>query len=140
MKTLEEFSEIWIASKDSKFLMCVVYDLLIEEADTDVLINLLGEHDKNLKKHFFVFENFDDNNEMYDWGADSSFRTHFLTKGKYEIVITFSKFNKLEKNFLKHSEFENKTFIRFAASKKCSIEKNESKSRKKKHITWLETL
>ena len=147
VKTLEEFSESWIALKGSKFLMCVIYDLLVEETDTQVLINLLEEQDEQLKPYFFVFVGqgltYNKNELKTHGGCTLSFLTEFLTKGKYKIVITLTTFTKFEENGWKDWEFENKTFIRFAASKKCSIKKsveNENKTHKKNVLTKLENI
>ena len=126
IKTSLEFTETWSALKNNEEVLINHYNLIVEEDDTELLINFIVKHDPAIFIRCCIFSESELQNERNKFSLNpNSFRAN-LNKGKYKVLVILSESDKIEstKLCLKYLEHGGRKFIfRLAASKQCSVEK-----------------
>ena len=156
IKTYVEFTDKWQVLKRSESIHIVDYNLLVEEDNTEILMNLnIKEHMVIVPKLFIIANNdkmtvietsitFISVKNTIKTFKKRSLRAN-LRRGKYKIVVLMSAFNKLKscEECRKYLENDgNKFLFRFAASKQCIIAKSlkkETKKVEKSLLKWSDT-
>ena len=134
LNTYVEFSDTWNGS--DKNISYVDYDLIVEEEDTEVLVNIIEKGYNDISRLICIIpinENNTIDNRMDKWKAvsenlyKSSLRA-VLGKGNYKLrfkQILYSR--KISGDPQKYSEYlendKNYFLFRFAASKQCTVKK-----------------
>ena len=144
IKTSVDFNVSWPTLKRNyKQIHLVIYDLLVNECDTEILINIIAQHDrKNLgvKPKIFIMTNGDKmtpvKNSIFEeqfFFQRQSLREN-LKRGKYKILVFLSKEDEMDscakcRKYLENcgNEFR----FRLAASKECSVKKPSKKDTEK---------
>ena len=146
IETLEEFWETWPELQINNKISFIVYDLLVKEDDTEMLINLIEKNDHKMQRVILIIaENEKENavgknkqvlstsclKHLQNIHYKPSLRQN-LNKGKYKIVVTFSKYKYTnlydDRNCLEYlNNGGNKMLFRFASSKHCTVNKTISK-------------
>ena len=125
IKTSVEFIGNWQLLKNDKNFTFVDYDLLIEEEDTDILINVVSKPSVDVKPLFFIVNN--DYSIVSSNTANGNSIFHkaslraSLKRGKYKVVVALASWERSRK-FLENGG--NEFLFRLAASKQCSVEKS----------------
>ena len=123
IKTFLEFTDSWPALKFYEKVHLIEYDLIVEEDDTEVLINTIVKPDSKVLTSCCIYT------EPYKYSTveinNCSFRAN-LNSGKHKILVVLTAQNKVESCELCSKYLENggsEFRFRLAASKKCSINK-----------------
>ena len=136
IETSVEMDGTWPALKPLGEPNYVHYHLVVDEDDTEVLINLIKKRHHKVESQIFIFSSDDETvhvsvlSETGDSGKTYDYSTHSLRatlkRGEYRVLVTLSDFEGIThcdhcKEFLEsggdHFQF------RLAASKHCSVEK-----------------
>ena len=125
-KTYVEFTNTWPALKNNGNVHTKKYEMMVEQDDTEVLINLILKHHYGIYTSFRIFFELDQAIKLtHIFLNQKSFRAN-LKNGKYCVQVKMRGINEnggseLSSNYLENGG--NDFLFRLAASKQCSVKK-----------------
>ena len=134
IKTYLEFTETWPALKNHQKVHIMKYNLIVEQDDTEVLINLIVKHSSDIITCCCIFSESDLNDKHTKLFLNpDSFRAN-LNSGKYYVLIKLwdvyeNENSELYSNYLENGG--NEFIFRLAASKLFSVKKSVLKETEK---------
>ena len=139
VETMKEFTETWPKLKSTEHPSYIYFDLMVEENNTDVLINLLEMHYPYAYRIIFIIpidsnNNINENKKMLSSIYPELHRSDLslgisLPRGKYRIVLLLcARSCKDMEDYLKNGG--DKILLRLAASKNCTLKQPVEKKRK----------